>query len=461
MEYTKKLVNYAVDLKYEDLPKEVVEQAKLLTLHTLGVSLAGSVTEQGKKAIALAKDMSGQKPESTILGDGTKIGCVQAGLVNGTLSDCLDWEDCSWTGHPSSGSIPGGLAVGERIGASGKDYLTAVVAGYEVEERISMAVQPSHDFGWATKKGWGLTSWVIYSSAITAGKLLNLDKIQTENLIGIAGALTPIVNVRVHLSRTDFYHYQWGMNCMNGVAAALIAESGITPLPDYLDGETGYWLSLSDKCDWEWYDKNLGKDFLIMETYFKHWPTNMWINQQLDCTDTIMRKHGVKPDDVEQIIVSPEVENRMAFRPDGYKSIVDAEFSIPYCIAALMHEPEPGPNWYTEERRNDPKMIELSGKVKAEGPILMLQGAFEEFRAGTYPLVSVEIITKDGNKFKEEITFPKGHPKNRMTIDEYKDRFRRAASFALKSDKIEQAIDKILNLEEVENISELGDLMHN
>lgn len=460
MKYTKTLVDYAVDLKYEDLPKEVIEQAKLLTLHTLGVGLASYPTEQGKRAIALAKDMSGEKKEATIIGDGSKVGCVQAGLVNGTLSDLLDWEDCSWTGHPSSGAIPAALAVGERVKASGKQYITSVVAGYEVYERIAMAIQPSKDFGWMTK-GWGLTSWVIHASAITAAKLINLDKVQMENAIGIAGALSPIVNVKVHLTRTDFYHYQWGMNCMNGIAAALIAESGITPLHDFLDGDSGYWVTMSDKCDWDWYNKDLGEKYLIMETYFKHWPTNMWINQHLDGVDAIMKKHNVTAEDVDKIVVTPEVENRMAYKPEGYESIVDAEFSIPYCMAVLMHEPEPGPNWYTEEKRKDPKILELAGKVKAEGPVQTLQGAFEQFRAGKYPHMSVEVTTKDGRVLKEDVPLPKGHPRNRMSTDELEDRFRRAASFALKPDKIEKAIDKILNLEEVEDVSEIGDLMHN
>ena len=460
MSYTKNLAKYAVGLKYQDFPEEVIEQAKLLTLHTLGVSLAACATGQGKDAIALGKAFGNGKNEATIVGDGSKVSCVQAGFVNGTLADILDWEDCSWTGHPSSGAIPAALAVGEWLKASGKEYITSVVAGYELYERIAMAVQPSAAWDFVDR-GWGLTSWVIYASAITAAKLLKLNAEQTENVIGMAGALTTISNPRVHQTKTNFYHYQWGVNCMNGVAAALIAERGITPMPDFLDGERGhYWMAMSDKCDWEWFNKNLGKDYLIMETYFKHWPTNMWINQPLDGIDAIMKKYKVKAGDVEQIIVRPEMQFRMAYRPDGYESIVDAEFSIPYCIAVLMYNPEPGPNWYTEEKFKDPKILELAGKVKAEGPVQALNDAFIQFREGTYPCMSVEVKTKDGRSFKRDVPFPKGHPQNRMTVDEFKDRFRRAASFMLDSDKIEKAIDKIMKLEEVKDISEISDLVH-
>ena len=460
MSYTKTLANYAVKLKYDDLPTDVIDQAKLLTLHTLGVALAACPTQQGKRAIALAKDLGGQKKEATILGDGSKVPCVQAGFANGTLADILDWEDCSWTGHPSATAIPTALAVGERVKASGKEFITSIVAAYELYERITMAMQPSENWDYRNK-GWGLTSWNIFASAIPAAKLLELNKEQMENIIAIAGALTHVTTPRIHSARTDFAKYRYGMNCVNGISAALIAKSGISPIPDFLDGDiAGYWVPFSDKCHHEWYNKNLGKDYLIMETYFKHWPTNMWINQHLDGIDNIMQKHKIKAEDVEQIIVRPTVEQRMVYRPEGYTSIMDAEYSIPYCIAVLMHEPQPGPNWYTEERMKDPKILELAGKVKAEGPLLKLNDAFLQFRAGKYPLISVEVKTKDGRLLKQDVPLPKGHPRNRMTIEEFKARFRRAASFALNQDKVEKALDRILNLEEVKDMSEIGNLLH-
>jgi 2-methylcitrate dehydratase PrpD len=291
---------------------------------------------------------------------------------------------------------------------------------------------------------------------------MGLNNRQMEDVIGIAGALTHIATPRVIMSRTDFDKYRYGTNCLNGITAALVAESGISPFPDFLDGEmAGYWVAFSDQYDPSWYNRDLGEKYLIMETYFKHWPTNMWINQPLDCIDTIMKRDGVTPDEVDEIIVRPTLDRRMVYKPDGYESIFDAEYSIPYCIAVLMHDPEPGPNWYTDEKMKDSKILELTEKVKAEGPLMNMIDAFLEFRAGRYPEVSVEVRTKDGRKILQEIPFPKGHPKNRMTNNEFKDRFRRAASFTLKQDQIEKAIDRILHLEEVEDVSQISDLMHN
>lgn len=459
MGHTKQLADYTVDLRYDDLPKDVIEQAKLLALHTLGVSLASYPMEQARRAIALAKEMAGKKEESTLFGDGTKVPIVSAAFANGTIADILDWEDCSWTGHPSANAIPAALAVSEAIKASGKDFITSVVAGYEVYQRIAMAVQPSDKWDWLVK-GWGLTSWEIFASAIPAAKLLKLSKDKMNQAIGIAGVMTPIVNVKPHKSMSDMYHYQHGLTCRDGVVAGQVAQSGIDSLYDVLDGDDGYWNTISDQCDWDWYTKGLGEKYLIMETLFKHWPVNMWIQTPLDLVDDLVKENKINHTEIAEIVVNPPIEYRMAHRPDGYRGVLDAQFSIPYCIAVLLLDPEPGPNWYTEERFKDPQLLEIASKVKAEGITVGLNASFKMFRAGTFPEVTVKIVLKSGKEFSGNLHYPKGHPKNRLSREEIKSRFRRAASFVLGPKKIEETIEKILRLEEIDDVSTLNKLMH-
>lgn len=85
---------------------------------------------------------------------------------------------------------------------------------------------------------------------------------------------------------------------------------GISPLPDYLDGDSGYWCTMTDICKWEWYTKNLGSQWMIMETLMKHWPTNMWIQQPLDGMAELIAAHALKPADIASITISPEVESQ-------------------------------------------------------------------------------------------------------------------------------------------------------
>ena len=460
MEYTKLMADYTVDLKYEELPRDVIEQAKLLTLQVIGVSLGSCPIGQAKRAIAMVKDNDG-KPEATIWGDGTKVPCEDAAFANGTMADILDWEDCSWTGHPSAGAIPAAFTVGEMTKASGKDYISAVVAGYEVYQRIAMSVQPSME---RRPKGWGLVSWQIYSAVVPAAKLLQLSKDKMAQALGITlyqVNVTAGKHAAPPMGKSDVYHYAHGFNARDGITSALIAQSGIDGMYDSLDGHDGYWAQVSDRCDWSWCEKGLGKDYLIMETLFKHWPANMWIQGPLDALDALWQEHKFKPDDVAEITLDPKTNMIMNYMPEGYPGLLDAEFSVPYCFAVYLLDPNPGPNWYAEEKLKDPKVLEIASKVKGVGATKTPYDYFEIFQAGSFPEITVEVTLKDNRKLTKSLRFPKGHPKNRLTYDEYKERFRRAASFALEPDKIEKAIDKILKLEDLTDISEVAELTHN
>lgn len=459
MDYTRLMAEYTANLKYEDLPGEVVEQVKLLTLQTVGVAIASYPIGQAKRAIAMVKDHGGKR-EATILVDGTKVPMTEAAFVNATMADILDWEDCSWTGHPSAGAIPVGLAVGEATSASGKDFITAVVAGYEVYQRIAMAVQPSDELR-KRRQSWGLVSWQIYSAVIPAAKLL---KLSVEKVAQALGVTFYQINVPASqhglpaVGKSDLYHYAHGFNARNGISSSLIAQSGIDSMYNSLDGPSGVWAQLSDRCDWNWYTR---KDYLIMETLFKHWPSNVWIQSPLDALDTVVKEHRIKPDQIAGITVSPDNKMMMMYWPEGYAGILDAEFSVPFCFASLLLDPEPGPNWYAEERLRDPKILALASMVKAEEPVVTPAGCFSLFQSGSWPETTIKVTLKDGTQLTSAVAFPKGHPRNRLSVDEFRDRFHRAASFALKTEKIEKAMDTILNLEKVRDMSEVAELLHN
>lgn len=458
MEYTKLMASYAVQLRFEDLPQEVVEQAKLLTLQVIGASLASIQEGQAQRAITMVRD-NGGKPESTIWGDGTKVPSEEAAFVNATMADILDWEDCSWTGHPGAGVVPVGLALGELMKASGKDYIAALVAGYEVYQRIAMSVQPSKQMIIRTKT-WGLVSWQIYASVISAAKLLNLSKEKIAQALGVANYQVAVPCSKHGVKpRSDVYHYAHGFCARDGITSALIAQSGIDGMYDSLDGDNGYWAMVSDQVDWSWLRMGLGKEYLIMEDLFKHWPANVWIQAPLDALDAMVKEHQIKPDDVVEITVSPDLERMMQHCPEGYPGLLDAEFSIPFCFAAYLLDQNPGPNWYDLQKLKDPKVIELAGRVKGTGPKTTPLDNFSYFWKRSFPETTVTVTLKDKRQFVKTLLYPKGHPRNRMTINEFERRFRRAASFSLKPDKVERLMEKILKLEKEDDVSEITELM--
>ncbi|NWG75300.1 MAG: MmgE/PrpD family protein, partial [Rubrivivax sp.] len=125
MGVTRTLAQYAVNTKYEDLPKEVIEQAKVCILNILGAAFGGCKTRIGKLHINMAKDIGGGNPQATIIGDGTKVSVPLAAYANGSLGFALDYEDMiHYILHPGYISVAASLAVGEKLKSTGKDLLT-------------------------------------------------------------------------------------------------------------------------------------------------------------------------------------------------------------------------------------------------------------------------------------------------------------------------------------------------
>ena len=457
-QYTKLLSEYAVNLRYEDIPQEVIERVKLMTLHTLGVSLASApvdLTQNTVKKGLIMNGGAGGKATSWV--GGHKMSAANAAYVNGTISDMLDWEDCSWAGHPSAGTFPAAMAVAEELGSTGKAYLESVVAGLEVYIRVAMAIQPPRDFN--HNEGWGLTSWQIYSAAVPAAKLMELDADKTNQAYGMAAIYTTISSNLCQATMSNAYHYEHGHNAMSGVLAAYAAKLGVDNMHGALDVPHAFVEKLATHPNREWMGKDLDK-FLLMKILIKHWPANMWVQTPVEIVDELAKKHKINPDDIAEIIVDPPTQYRMHCYEEGFSSLMEAQFSMPYVIAAILLDPKPGANWYTREKMSCPKLLALAQKVKpGSQPEHTLQGSFNMYVDGTFPEKTVTIIMKDGTEYVGVKAGHKGHPDDMMSREEFCDLFRHNASVVMSEDKANKIIDYILNIEEQEDISTFGALL--
>ena len=458
--HTQELSEYTVGLKYEDLPAEVVERAKMIMLQTIGVTLAAKNTAISDKIRQMALEANGGESAggTTVWGTGEKLAAVNAALALGTLSDALDWEDCSWTGHPSAGIIPNAWLAAEEKHKSGKDLIAAIVAGYEVYQRIAMAVQPTDEF-WKTR-GWGLTSWQIFGAIIPVAKLYGFDARKVNQAIGVGCESSTLPTAYHATTMSDFYHYEHGYRARDGFLIAKSVEKGIHNQMDALDCPQCYTANITDDFKEDWLTKDLGKRYLIMDTLMKHWPANMWVQTTAEIVHNLSVANGFGPDDVEEIIVDPPVRERMWAPDDGFTSVTHAQFSVPFVVASMLYDPTPGAQWYTDEKMKDPKIIALAKRVKGgpSDPDSPLSG-FKDFRAGTYPLKTVTVTLKDGRKLVDKMDCHPGHPANMMSREEFVERFRIQASPVLQGEKLENAIQTLCNIENVEDIASLADLL--
>ena len=444
-DWTKQLCHFIKTLQYEDIPPMVIEQAKMMVMQTVGVSLCSSELKQVKDVISISKEMSsGKEGTATLWADGAKVSWEAAAITAGTMGDTLDWEDCSVTGHPSAGVIPTAVIATEVLHKSGKEMLTAIVAGYEVYQRVALAGRSN------------IVSYNIFGNLTVLMKLLDLSEEQMNQAFGI-GTACAIIPANVHeLTMSDSLNYLYGFRAESTITMVKTALYGIENMEDAFDDPTAY-LAHCGYQEPEWLTKELGEHWMMMDMLLvKHWPANVFVQTYAELAARLVTKYKFNPDDVEEIIIRPSVAFRHWYSETGYESITQAQFSIPYCTACAMYHPEPGAIWYQPETMKDQKVIDLMMKVRADGFVKMSGMKFiKDLIDGKHPEKFMIVRMKDGTEYVESTFTHPGHPHYMLTREAFQDRFRLETRNVLSPEQAEGAIQCISHLEDYEDASVL------
>lgn len=278
--YTQQLSEYIENLKFEDIPAEVVERAKMLLIQTMGAAISAVKTPVAEKILKMGMEANGGfGGDSIVWGTGDKLSTVNAAFVLGTMCDIQNWEDCSWTGHPAAAAIPcAWLSAAER-NASGKDLITAIVAAYEAYHRIAMSVQPTEEQ--FKLRGWGKNSWQLFAAILSTAKIYGLDARKINQSIGM-GCEWSTIPTSHHVAESDLGHYEQGFRARDGVLIAKCTEKGIHNCLDAMDAPLLYAVGMCGKpgtggpgkiaennADMGWLVRNLGTHFYIMDAQIK------------------------------------------------------------------------------------------------------------------------------------------------------------------------------------------------
>lgn len=443
---TRQLCHFIKGLKYDDIPPFVIERAKMMIMHTVGVSLCSSQLQQAQDAIAIAQDISsGGSGEATLWASGKKVSWEAAVFTAATMGDMLDWEDCSVTGHPSSGVIPLAVITAEVLKKSGKDLLTAVVAGYEVYQRVALS------------GGSNIVSFNTFGNLAVMMKLLDLPEDKMNQAFGIGAACATIPCSPHESTMSDALNYLYGFKAENSVTMIKTVLNGIKGMEDAFDDPSAYLRHLRFQKP-EWFTKELGEKWTLMDMLLvKHWPANVFVQTYAELAARLVTKYRYDPDDVEEIVVRPSVDFRHWYSDVGYESLTQAQFSIPYASACAMYNPIPGAVWYQPETMKDPKVIALMMKVKADG-FVDHRGSKTRIKnliEGYHPEKSMIVRLKDGTEYVESTFTHPGHPTYMLTRDEFKDMFRIQTRYVLGPKKMEGAIECICHLEDYADASVL------
>jgi 2-methylcitrate dehydratase len=350
------IARWLVELRYEELPANVVERAKRVTLDTLGCAL-GALDAEPVRLARRVVALQGGNRQATVVGVGGKVSCDQAAFLNGMALRYLDYNDYIALGRPHHASInvAPALAVAEMQRASGKDLLLGFVAGYELEVRLRDAVAAKE------REGWDGTSILAqYASAATAGKLLRLDAAKLANALAIAGSnANTLGEVRRGAEMTPAKGSAEPMAARNGVFAALLAREGLTYPLTMLDGQYGYGKMVPGALD-EAVLRNRSGEFQILKSCVKLWPC-VGTAQAPIAAALEIHKQQPRADEIERVTVglSEFAYRQQIAYPDQINTREHADHSVPYMVARALLDGEIVVSDFQEKRFRDSRALAM------------------------------------------------------------------------------------------------------
>lgn len=458
---------------FDNLPEEAIHESKRFLLDSIGVAILSLRTEKGRCGREIAKKYGGQQ-EAAILGTNDRVNRAHAAFANGELINAMDYDVFAGLhNHFPPYVIPGCLAVGEAMKATGKDIILSALLGTEIATRLIKAIRGTTRL--FTKKEGSEVGKIIgtripvypmasalLGGAAAVGKILRLDEKKMINTLSLAGQMIPIP---IPLIMTAGNRAPWtmiklitGWAAMASVTSVEMAMVGYNADASILDAEHGLWRSYgSDRWEPDALTDKLGHEWEILRVIeYKPYPCFRPSHVALDCFIKIIEDNKLEPDEIKsvRILTNPGVASSYNTN-QTFENHVATQSSIPYVIAAAANRID-RTLWQDSDQLHDPLLLRFMSKVTIEG-----HPDFEKYsldwKKKHSNITTVEVVTEK-NIFKDERQFPKGSPYTESTImsdEELVTKFRMNVSYVLPNDKMERAVEKIMDLEKVDNFAEV------
>ncbi|MCY4416690.1 MAG: MmgE/PrpD family protein [Chloroflexi bacterium] len=443
-DYLDRLAEFVAETRFEDLPPATIAAARDVVLDTLGAITAGSRLEENANFARLAAEMSGPG-KAGIVGHPFRVQPVWATFVNGTAGVSLEMDEGNRVGggHPSIHVTPGALAVGEDLGSSGRDVLTAIILGYEVISRVGTATEVKaevHSHG----------TWGTIGTAAATARLLEFDAGQTKVAMNLAMSMSPANTWTPCLEGATVRNLYPGRSGFQGIMAAHLSQCGYTAIAD---GPADlYKTFLGDGFDPDAVVDGLGGgDFRIQQGYFKFHACCLYNHPALDAVEDLLRESPFTAGDVERIVVTaPPIAQIMAgTEPDN---MLAAKFSIPYAVAAAVCHGATDVSAFLPDKVTNTEVRQLAQRVEVAADDEM------SLRRYDYPSARVAVHLGDGRSLESSVVSQRGDATNPASREDLLGKFRALAGPTLGDDGVARAIDTAGQIDRLENITELTGL---
>ena len=362
MTLAERLAAFAAALEFDQLPADVVASTRLRVLDILGLALAASTYDFARPIVAAVSEGG----PCTIIGAPHTASAAGAALVNGTLAHGLDFDDTHAVSitHASAVVVPAALAAGEREGASGRDVITAIVAGYEAIARLGMAAPGAfHARGWHATAVCG-----PFAAALAAGKLLRLDARGLTHALGLAGSFASgLMEFLEDGSGVKRLHAGWAAHA--GILAATLAAGGASGPASVLEGRFGFYRTFVGTAPAAEVFDTLGRVWETPRIGFKPYPCCHLNHAYIDCVLRLRQEHGLEPDGIVDVECHvPAGEEPIVCEPRAAKlrprTTYEAQFSLPFVAAAALIDGRVGLGTFTEARLADERLLGLAARVR-------------------------------------------------------------------------------------------------
>ncbi len=454
------LARFAAGIDAAQLDLAVVEAVKTNILDTLSCALAGSSAKAITEVADLVREWGGAA-QADMFVFGGKFPAHHAALVNGGMSHARDFDDTHDGAilHAGVTTVPAAIAAAQLRGQlSGAELIAAVAAGLEVTCRLGVAIKVD-----IIESGFIYTSLLGYFGATAAaGRAMGLTAEEMVNAFGIVYS-SVAGNHQVTRDASLMKRLQPGLAAQAAVVAVQLAKRGIRGAQGVFDGADGFFrVYLHGRADSDVVRKDLGKRFELMNLSYKPYPCCRDVHAAVDAVLQLRGQTPYSVDDIESIRVGVTAPGyQMVCVPEHVrlapKTIVEAQFSIPYTVAAAWIDGALGMRHFSDEGLQRADILALAARVKP----YVDEDIDRVWRRFVTP-AKVIVQFKDGQMMEARVDYPKGHPKNAMTRAEFTAKTADCAGFAavpLRADTADQLTAMVHSLESLGDVSELLKVM--
>jgi 2-methylcitrate dehydratase PrpD len=444
MNMAERISAFVADTTFDSIPTDTVRFTKELALKTIAGMLAGSRLSENKKLVTYLREKDG-KSEVGIVGDCFRTSVENAILANGFSSHVSELEDDQYPGPTSDITIfPVIFPLAEKLGLSGKELIVASVVGTEIMTRFSYYTQPR-----TAERGFiPLPYYGVIGAGMVAAKALKLDKemIKTTLSLSFTQGTGSYVNIG-----TGAHYLESAWSCRNGLVAAEMANLGFTSgmnLEKWLISLLG-----EDGVKLEAITDDIGKQpFFIHNIWIKKYPCCGLTHRQADSLFILIEENKFTAEDVAEIIVDVCSTDYEACNRVDPTDIESSKFSYQHILSAVVLDGDIDMDTFTDMKINDPRFMAFRPKIRII--------AHPEWGGGSNAgIARVTVRLKTGRTLVKEMEQPIGGNKNPLTSEQIVGLYRKYTRNILTEEQISRTVDIILDMENVQDLSELIDII--